>query len=110
MEDLVPIFSVFSVFGSVVLIVSISTNFSLKKRLIEKNLVGEEAMSFFRSVDNKLNALKWGLIILFGGIGLVIIDACRLDGDDAMTYGIEAISVAIGFILYFFIAKRENSN
>jgi len=107
MKDLVPIVAIISVFGSVILFVSILTSYFLKKKLIEKNMVNEETSNLFKNESSKQNALKWGLIILSGGIGLIIIDSMGLDGDDAMAWGIEAVCIATGFLLYFFAAKRE---
>ncbi len=107
MMDLVPIVAIISVFGSTILFVSLLTNYSLKKKLIDKNMVNEETSNLFTKETSKQNSLKWGLIILFGGLGLIVIDAMRLDGDDAMAWGIEGVGIAIGFLLYYFIAKRE---
>ncbi len=108
MGELIPIIAIISVFGSTILFVSTLTNYSLKKKLIDKGMVGEESGNLFKSVSNKQNALKWGLIILFAGIGLIIIDAMGLDGDEAMTYGIEAVCVSLGFLLYYGIVKKED--
>jgi len=107
MAELVPIVAIISVFGSTILFVSVLTNYSLKKKLIDKNMVNEEASNLFKKENHKLDALKWGLIILFGGLGLIVIDAMNLDADDAMTWGIEGVSIAVGFLLYYFVAKKE---
>ncbi len=110
MDELIPIVAIISVFGSLILFVSTLTNYSLKKRLIEKDMVNEETANIFKSMTSKQNALKWGLIVLFAGIGLIIIDYLRLDGDEAMPYGIEAVCVALGFLLYYFIVKNDDTN
>ena len=107
MDELIPIIAIISVFGSVILFVSIITNYSLKRKLIDKDMVNDEAASLFKSESGKQNSLKWGLIILFAGIGLIIIDAMNLDGDDAMAWGVEGVSIAVGFLLYYFAAKKE---
>ena len=107
MEELIPIIAIISVFGSVILFVSIITNYSLKRKLIDKNMVNDEATSLFKKDSNKQNSLKWGLIILFAGLGLIIIDSMNLDGEDAMAYGIEAVSISIGFLLYYVAARKE---
>lgn len=108
MESIIPIVAIISVFGSVILFVTIITNYSLKRKLIDKDMVNTEAANLFKSEGNKQNALKWGLIILFGGIGLIIIDAMRLDSDDAMPYGIEAVCIAVGFLIYYALVKKES--
>ncbi len=108
MEALIPMIGIISVFGSGVLIISIVTNFVLKKKLIEKNLIDADTAHLFRSTNSRQNALKWGLIILSGGIGLIIISYKGLDGESAMTYGIETVSISIGFLAYYFLVKKEN--
>ena len=107
MDELVPIIAIISVFGSVILFVSTLTNYSLKKKLIDKDMVNPETANLFKKNDSKHGALKWGLIVLFAGIGLIIIDAMGLDGDDPMPYGIVAVCVALGFLIYYGIVKRE---
>ncbi|MEQ9468314.1 MAG: DUF6249 domain-containing protein [Ekhidna sp.] len=107
MDDLVPVIGIISVFGSIILFVSTLTNYSLKKRLIEKDMVNPETANLFSKQDSKHSALKWGLIVLFGGLGLIIIDAMGLDGDDAMPYGIEAVCIAVGFLIYYAMMKKE---
>ncbi|MEQ9404023.1 MAG: DUF6249 domain-containing protein [Cyclobacteriaceae bacterium] len=106
--DLVPIVAIISVFGSVILFVTVLTNYSLKKKLIDKNMVNEETANMFKSVSSRQNSLKWGLIVLFGGIGLIIIDSMGLDGDEAMPYGIEAVCVSLGFLAYYFAVRNED--
>ena len=108
MDELIPIVAIVSVFGSVILFVSILTNYSLKKKLIDKDLLNTDAGNLFQSENSKQNALKWGLIILFAGIGLIIIDAMGLDGDDAMPWGIESVCVALGFLAYYTLMKKES--
>jgi hypothetical protein len=108
MGELIPIVAIISVFGSVILFVNALTNYSLKKKLIDKDMVNEDTTNMFRSKSSKQNALKWGLIVLFGGIGLIIIDSMGLDGDEAMPYGIEAVCIAVGFLVYYFVVKNED--
>ena len=107
MNDLVPIIGIISVFGSVILFVTVLTNFSLKKKLIDKDMVNPETANLFKNTSSRLNSLKWGLIVLFAGIGLIIIDSMGLDGDEAMPYGIEAVCVSLGFLAYYVLAKKE---
>lgn len=107
MQDLIPIIAIISVFGSTILFVTILTNYALKKKLIDKDMVNPETANLFKKQDNKQSALKWGLIVLFGGLGLIVIDSMGLDGDEAMPYGIEAVSISIGFLIYYAMMKKE---
>ncbi|MEP1033337.1 DUF6249 domain-containing protein [Ekhidna sp.] len=107
MNDLIPIVAIISVFGSVILFVTILTNYALKKKLIDKDMVNNETTNLFSKKESRQNALKWGLIIFFGGLGLIVIDSMNLDNDEAMPYGIEAVSIALGFLVYYFMIKKE---
>ena len=71
--------------------------------------VNDESQSIFKEykVDNRNASLKWGLIILSAGIGLIIIDAMKVSPDSTLPYGIFAVAVSIGYLVYFFMAKRE---
>ncbi|MEO9870819.1 DUF6249 domain-containing protein [Ekhidna sp.] len=110
MDDFIPIVAIVSVFGSTILFVSILTNYSLKRKLIDKNMVNPEAANLFGKHENRQSALKWGLIVLFGGLGLIIIDVMGLDNDDAMPYGIEAVCIAIGFLIYYALVKKDSDS
>jgi len=55
-----------------------------------------------------IHNLKWGIIILLGGFGLVLIHLLDLSSDRPLPYGIESFFIASGFILYFFIEKKSN--
>ncbi len=108
MEELIPIVAIISVFGSTILFVTVLTNYSLKKKLIEKNMVNEETANMFKSMTSKQNSLKWGLIILFAGLGLIIIEQLPYDEDSPLPYGVEAVCISLGFLLYYFLIKNED--
>lgn len=107
MDELVPIVAIISVFGSAILFISTLTNFALKKKLIEKNMVNEDTANMFKSMTSKQNALKWGLIALFGGLGLIIIEHLPYDEESTLPYGVEAVCISVGFLIYYFLVKKE---
>lgn len=96
--------------GLIGIIKSIS-EYRLLNKLIEKTN-SEVELDGISILDrlNKVSNLKWGLIILLGGLGLVLIHYLKLSSDSPLPYGIESISIALGFILYFFIEKNLKSN
>lgn len=66
--------------------------------------------------ENRYPSLKWGLIALMGGLGLIIIEMIRsvrpemINVYDAfLPLGIELVFISAGFLLYFFIANRKSS-
>lgn len=84
-------------------------NYRIKKRILELGPIDDNALQFLMSMSGLgASALKWGLILFFGGIGLVIIEFIpdRLD-ESTLAFGIEAIFIALGFLTYYFIMKKE---
>ena len=108
MDELIPIVAIIATFGSVILFVTVLTNYSLKKKLIEKDMVNPETANLFKAVSSRQNSLKWGLIVFFGGIGLIIIESLPYDGESPLPWGVEAVCIAIGFLTYYFLVKKED--
>ena len=63
---------------------------------------------------NKYPSLKWGLVAFFGGLGFIIIDQMSPFSNDMgeysnymdrslLPFGIELVSISMGFIVYFLI-------
>ncbi|MBS7565966.1 hypothetical protein KHS38_16280 [Mucilaginibacter sp. Bleaf8] len=99
-------------FAGVVIIVIAILNFILKLRVLNTGVKDEIYIRLltnsFESKANKSEALKWGLLLLFGGIGLVINQfipgASYLDSP--LPYGIEAIFISFGFLLYHYLQRN----
>ena len=66
--------------------------------------------------SNKYPSLKWGLVAFFGGIGFIIIDQMspgtsnqnnyqEFMHNSMLPFGIELVSISLGFITYFLIVN-----
>jgi hypothetical protein len=77
--------------------------------MIEKGYVNEESQSIFKQhkAENRYSSLKWGLLMLSAGIALIIIDAMDVRPDSTLPYGIFTVCVSLGFMVYYFIVKKE---
>lgn len=77
--------------------------------MIEKGHVNEDTQSIFKknTDENRYSSLKWGLIILFAGLSLVLLEFIRYDRHSPLPYGMFAIFVSLGFLIYYFIIKKE---
>ncbi|MFB0945595.1 MAG: hypothetical protein ACI964_000923 [Spirosomataceae bacterium] len=111
---LVPIIAIIMTFGTTLFVIIIITNYLLKRRLIQSgNLDAESQKLLSKSfVNMKFDNLKWGLVILFAGIGLVIIEMLPdvYVENSALPIGIELIFIAIGFLTYFFYVKDKGKS
>ncbi len=97
-------------FASTLLLVITILNFILRNRLINSGQNDPEVLKMLsNSFETKSATLKWGIILLFGGIGLVVIyyipDANQLESP--LPYGIEMIFIALGAICYYFAVQQN---
>jgi hypothetical protein len=107
---LMPVAILGSLGTSLYFFTKVLTDYILKKKMIEKGYMTEESQAIFKSYKNegnRLASLKWGLIVLCGGIGLIIIDALGVTPDSPLPYGVFAVSLSIGFLSYYFMVKKE---
>jgi len=82
----------------------------LKKKMIDKGFVTEDTQAVFKSyhrTDGRYPSLKWGLLFLTGGIALILMDVLNVSPDTPMPYGIFAVSLSVGFLVYYIIIKRD---
>ena len=107
---LMPI-SIIGSFGfSVYFFTKVLTDYILKKKMIEKGYVNEDTQAIFKkqvTATNQYSSLKWGLLALSGGIGLILIDYLQVDMDSALPYGILSVSLSVGFLVYYFLIKQH---
>ena len=87
----------------------ILTDYILKKRMIDKGYVNEDTQAIFKkhNASNQYSALKWGLLALSGGIGLILIDYMEVDLESTLPLGILSVSLSLGFLAYYFLVKQH---
>lgn len=98
--------------GSIILFTRIITEYILRKKMIEKGYVNEESQSIFKKeevTDSKFASLKWGLIIFFGGLSLVLMEYIPYERNSTLPYGLFALAVSLGFLIYYFVVKSERN-
>jgi len=103
--------SVIGSFGvAIYLFTKVMTDYILKKNMIEKGFVNEDTQSIFKQhapSDNKFTSLKWGLITFFAGLSLVVMEYIPVAPDSPLPYGLFAVSVSLGFLIYYFLVKKD---
>ncbi|MFY0592143.1 DUF6249 domain-containing protein [Roseivirga sp.] len=85
------------------------TSYRLRRRMIEAGLINEEAMELLKdgAKENYYTSLKWGLILFFSGIGLILINSMDYYYDSTAAYGIVITAASLGFLVYFIFMKKE---
>jgi len=64
---------------------------------------------FASKADNRYSTLKWGLILLFAGIGLILLEYIPYEYNSPLPYGIEGTFIALGFLVYYFVVNGNPS-
>src|SRR5258708_31372118 len=97
--------------GAVYFFVKVMTDYILKKKMIDKGYVNEDTQAIFKqhTADNKYSSLKWGLIVFFGGLALIIMEYIPVRPESPMPYGLFAVFVSVVFLLYYYVAKKNAS-
>jgi len=102
-------------FGIITIIKTI-TDYKLKRRLIDKAEVNEgfsaaleeSIKSISPKVDqNRYPTLKWGLVFLSVGCGLITLHYLDYNMNSPLPFGILSACAALGFLIYYFIVKQE---
>jgi len=106
-EVLMPIAILGTIAIGIIMLTRTLTDYFLRKKMVDKGLVGDDAGELLRTQsESKLSALKWGLIVLSGGIGLMLIDLIPNKENSAMPFGVLATCLSLGFLSYFLIAQK----
>lgn len=88
----------------------VMTDYLLKKKMVDKGYVNEDTQAIFRqerATDNKFSSLKWGLIIFFAGLALILMEYIQVGPESPLPYGLFAVSVSLGFLIYYFFVKKN---
>ncbi|WP_338876523.1 DUF6249 domain-containing protein [Spirosoma sp. SC4-14] len=88
------------------------TTYLLRRRLMELGQWNEQTLRQLESENQSpAESLKWGLILLFTGIGLIVVYFLPVPPDSSLPYGVIMVSAALGFLLYYaIISSRLNSH
>jgi hypothetical protein len=108
-EVLMPI-SILGSFGAALYFFTKAlTDYILKKKMIEKGYVNDDTQAIFKThaADNRFGSLKWGLLAFFGGVSLILMDYMDVRADSTLPYGILAVALSLGFLVYYFVVKKE---
>lgn len=84
--------------------------YRLRRQMIALGHVEPEKQSVLSDVQRKsnhLDALKWGLVMVGGGLGLIMDNLFFQGLDLSMPPGFSLTGAGIGFICYYIIARFE---
>ncbi len=96
----------------VAIVVSLLTRYRLLRRILDSGLLNEATVDkLLKPVGARREALKWTLLLFFGGIGLVLIEFIPYQAKTSpLPYGLEAICLSVGFGLYTWLIGRSDAD
>lgn len=100
---------IISVFAITATVIMAYLNYRLKKRILDAGPVDDNIMKLIPAAPQmNTEMLKWGIILLFGGIGLIVLEFIPYSVENSpLPYGIETVFIAMGFLVYFFMVKNR---
>lgn len=106
------------VFFAIYMIIKEFTNFLLRRKIIKSG--NFDKAGILEPVndnpeDKKLITLKWGLVALFAGAGIIVIELMSnagglswiRDEKSMLPWGIELVFIAAGFLTYYFMVNSK---
>jgi len=105
------------IFGGFYFIIKIISDHLLKRRIIMMGHVDKAGILDQRKTESaeisRYPSLKWGLVALCGGLGLIVTEMVRINSgsedwdNPLLPLGIVLVSVSVGFLAYFLIVNRK---
>lgn len=109
-QHIAPFITIIVLFIVIAVVIINWFNYRLKKRIIDSGPVDADAVSFLKRLsDMSLEQLKWGAVLFSGGLGLVILNYLPYDSDSPLPYGVEIMFIAVGFLTYYLLARKEQN-
>ena len=103
------------VFAGIYQLIKVFTDFLLKRRIVKSGHLDTAGILDTPKDDEETSypTLKWGLVALFAGLGLLVIaltdkgeNLVRFHGSNSyLNIGIELIAISLGFLVYFIISR-----
>lgn len=112
MKQLLPFIIIIVFFVLIAIFILALYNYRLKKRIIDAGPLDDTGLKFLTQLSGSgTEAMKWGLLLLSAGVGLVVMQFVPYSAEDSpVPYGVEMIFVALGFLLYYFFLKKQKHN
>ena len=109
MHHAAPFIVMIALLITIAVIITNHLNYRLKKQIINAGRIDENVVDrLFKKAGFPTDLLKWGLLLFFGGLGLVLLEFIPYRADESpLPYGLEAIFIAAGFLVYYNIVRKE---
>ena len=109
MKHFLPYIAMILALGIVSTTIVSLLNYSLKKRILDADQLDEHAVKLMEQLSVS-QVLKWAIVFFMGGMGLITIEFLPYSATESLVpYGVEAIFLAVGFLIYYLTLKNSKS-
>ncbi len=104
LADVAPVFVIFPVFAYML---KLLLNYFTRKKMIEKGLVGEEAAKMFKFDSETFlpSSLKWGLVLTFVGVVIVVLQVLPTYVSSEIYFGVMLMAAGVAMLIYYGLAS-----
>lgn len=108
MKNLAPFIVMIAILIAISVIIVVLTNYELKKKILNKENIDDKMFVILNNLTGfGSEMLKWGIILLFGGIGLIVLEFIPYNENSPLPYGVMTVFVSLGFLSYYFLVKNQ---
>jgi len=109
MKHEMPFIVMIAILITIAFVIRAFLNYKLKKYILENKELDDRVMGMMQLFSGiQTDALKWGIILFFAGIGLVTLEFIPYNAEDSpLPYGLEMIFLAAGFLCYYVFLRKE---
>jgi hypothetical protein len=105
----IEVFVPIAFFAMIYFVVKTVSDNRTRQKLIDKGIVDDKAKQLLEATREyqKLNALKWGMVLVALGMAMALATAFPYLFDSPAGVGLMFLFAGAAFILYHFVAKRQ---
>lgn len=108
MKQLAPFIVMIAILIAISVVIVVLTNYDLKKKILNKENIDDRMFIILNNLTGfGSEMLKWGIILLFGGIGLIVLEFLPYNENSPLPYGVMTVFVSLGFLSYYFLVKSQ---
>lgn len=108
MKQLAPFIVMIAILIAISAVIVVLTNYELKKKILNKENIDDKMFIILNNLTGLgFEMLKWGIILLFGGIGLIVLEFLPYNENSPLPYGVMTVFVSLGFLSYYFFVKSQ---
>ena len=108
MKHLAPFIVMIAILIAISVVIVVLTNYDLKKKILNKENIDDKMFIILNNLTGfSSEMLKWGIILLFGGIGLIVLEFVPYNENSPLPYGVMTVFVSLGFLSYYFLMKNQ---